>query len=75
METKTEEIESLSEVLALRPGDQIRVDGRWLELQALRTSQHHAVLVTYDEIDNRIRSFAVDPYAQRRVRQLATVAS
>jgi hypothetical protein len=70
----TETIESIAPVFTLKPGDEIRNAGRWLEIQSLRQQSNHVILNTYDPLDNRERRFAADPYAERRVRQLTEIA-
>jgi hypothetical protein len=70
----TQTIESIAPVFALRPGDEIRTQGRWLEVQSLRQQTDYVIVKTYDPEENRERVFAAVPECERRVRQLAEVA-
>jgi hypothetical protein len=70
----TETIESIAPVFTLKPGDEIRNAGRWLEVQSLRQQNEVVIINTYDAEENRKRKFVADPYCERRVRQLTEVA-
>ena len=70
----TETIESIAPVFTLKPGDEIRTAGRWLEIQSFRQQPDMIIVTVYDPEENRERRFVADPYCERRVRQLSEVA-
>jgi hypothetical protein len=48
-------------VFTLKPVDEIRTAGRWLEIQSLRQQPNLIIVTTYDSDDNRERRFVADP--------------
>ena len=62
-------------VFSLRPGDEIRVAGDWLEIQSVRPVNSTTLIVkTYDPVRNVERLFSANPYIERRVRQPVEMA-
>ena len=57
----TQTIESIAPVFTLKPVDEIRTAGRWLEIQSLRQEPNLIIVTTYDSDDNRERRFVADP--------------
>jgi len=70
----TETIESIAPVFTLKPGDEFRYSGRWLEVQAIHDQPNLRIVNAYDPEENRERRFAADPYSERRARQITEVA-
>lgn len=72
----TDTAESISELFTLRTGDEIRVQGKWLEVQRIQPVNPCRLLVkTYDPNLNAERTFAADSYLEYRMRQpVATIA-